>query len=365
MTLQFINFAGSRRDRGRQHGEAMRERIASNMEVFLKLFVARGADPNAVQQEAKAWLAFLETTSPNYAEEVYGISEGANVPAESVTMLNVRQEIGFRLLARQAVKLSNLMTDGCTSAGLLPEATAENATILAQTIDGLAAVRGTLFVARSAQNDKPSSLAIFEAGCVGPSAGLNDAGIGFVYNSLLTTADGCGAMAPPFRLRCQSILEATTFEAAIRVVVHKDRSTSINYLMGHAEGEVIDIEAAPHAKQYLYPENGVITHANHFEPGGSIVSEWERFLPDTLFRSRRLDRHLRARLGRIDIDYIMAGLKDHFSYPSSICLHPDRNPSGRQACTLSTVVVDLKHLRLLATDGPPCEAPLQQFELAA
>jgi isopenicillin-N N-acyltransferase-like protein len=110
----------------------------------------------------------------------------------------------------------------------------------------------------------------------------------------------------------------------------------------------------------------MITHANHFEPGGSIVSEWERFLPDTLFRSKRFDRHLRPRLGRIDVDHIVTGLKDHFSYPSSICLHPDSgNASGRQASTLSAVVVDLKQLRLFATDGPPCEAPLQQFELAA
>lgn len=365
MTLKFVSFVGSPRDRGRQHGETMRQEIAANAEVFLKYFCSRGSDQKKVRQEAKNWLAFLLTISPDCVEELHGISEAANLPVESVTMLNVRHEIGFRLMARQAIDLSALAVDGCTSVGLLPEATADASTILAQTIDGLAAVCGTMFVGQSAKSNRPTSIGVFEAGCVGPTAGLNNAGIGLVCNSLLTAIDGCGPMTPPFKLRCRSILEARTFDAAIRAVVHRDRSTSMNYLIGHADGEIISIETSPNAKRYLYPENGMVTHANHFEPGGAIVSEWERFVPDTLFRSRRFERHLRPQFGAIDVDHIMAGLKDHFSYPSSICLHPDENPSGRQGSTISAVVIDLKQLRLLATDGPPCKAALQKFELAA
>jgi isopenicillin-N N-acyltransferase-like protein len=365
MTLKFISFAGSPRDRGRQHGETMRNEIAANAEVFLKYFCSRGSDQEKIQEEAKRWLAFLPSISSDFVEELLGVAEAANLPAESVTMLNVRHEIGFRLLARQAIELSGLTVDGCTSVGLLPEATSGNSTILAQTIDGLAAVRGTMFVGQSGKSNKPSSLGVFEAGCVGPTAGLNNAGVGLVCNSLLTAMDICGRMTAPFKLRCRSILEARTFDAAIKVVVQKDRSSSMNYLIGHTDGEVISIETSPNAKRCLYPENGMVTHANHFEPGGSIVSEWERFVPDTLFRSRRFERHLRPKFGEIDVDYIMAGLKDHFSYPSSICLHPDQHPSGRQGSTISAVVIDLKELRLFATDGPPCGAPLQKFELAA
>lgn len=365
MALKFATFVGSPRDRGRQHGEMMRSEIAANVDVFLSYFCSRGSDRDKIEEEAKNWLAFLPTVSPDYVEELRGVSEAANLPAESVAMLNVRHEIGFRLLARQAIGLSALTVDGCTSTGLLPEATAGNSTILAQTIDGLAAVCGTMFVGESRKQNKPSSLGVFEAGCIGPTAGLNSAGIGLVCNSLLTVMDCCGTMSSPFKLRCRSILEARTFDAAVRAVVHKDRTSSMNYMIGHADGEVISIETSPNAKRYLYPENGMVTHANHFEPGGGIVSEWERFVPDTLFRSRRFERHLRRQSGRIDVSYIMAGLKDHFSYPSSICLHPDENPSGRQGSTISAVVIDLKQLRLFATDGPPCGAPLQTFELAA
>jgi hypothetical protein len=56
---------------------------------------------------------------PAYADEIRGIAEGANTAAETVAMLNVRQEIGFALLARHATKLSNLPFEGCTAVGLL------------------------------------------------------------------------------------------------------------------------------------------------------------------------------------------------------------------------------------------------------
>jgi isopenicillin-N N-acyltransferase-like protein len=365
MTLKFINFVGAPHDRGRQHGEEMRSEIAANADVFLKYFCSRGADREMLQEEARDWLGFLERLSADYAEELRGIAEAAKVPVETVAMLNVRHEIGFRLLARQAIELSNLTMDGCTSVGLMPEATESRSTMLAQTIDGLAAVCGTMFVGRTSSGNKPPWLGVFEAGCAGPTAGLNGVGIGLVCNSLLTARDGSGPMTAPFKMRCRSILEAKSFDGAIRVVINRDRSTSMNYLIGHVDGEIISVETSPTAKRCLYPEDGMVTHANHFEPGGDIVSEWERFVPDTLFRSRRFGRHLRSQMGRVDVDHILAGLKDHFSYPASICLHPDKNPAGRQGSTIAAVVMDLRQLVLIATDGPPCSAPLQRFELAA
>ncbi len=366
MALKFVRLEESPLARGRQHGETMREEIGSNVEVFWGYFGARGADREVLRAESIAWFGFIEKLSPKLGEELRGIAEGSNLPLDQIVMLNVRHEIGFRLLAKQAMHLSNPTPDGCTAVGVVPTATEHRGTILAQTIDGLASMLGSLFVGSVSDSNKPASLAVYEAGSVGPSTGLNGAGIGFVYNSLLTGADGRGPMTTPFRLRCRSILEARTFDAALRAIVQKDRYTSINYLIGHAEGEIVDIEAAPSTKRYLYPEGGMITHANHFEPGGPAASEWERFLPDTLFRARRLDRHLRPRLGHVEIDHVIEGLKDHFSYPSSICLHPDRdNASGRQASTLSAVIVDLENLRLFATDGPPCSSALQQFDLAA
>lgn len=365
MTLKLINFVGGPRERGRQHGETMRSEIAAKAEVHLNYYCARGLDQEAIQAEAERWLCFIEELSPDHVEELQGIAEAANLAIETVTMINLRNEIGARLLVRQHSNLSNLVVDGCTAAGLMPEATAQGSTMLAQTIDGMAALCGTMFVGKMPKSNKPSWLGVIGAGCLGPIAGLNDAGIGLVINALLTTIDGSGPMTTPSTLRSRSILEAQTFDRAIGVIINRNRSTSVNYLIGHAEGEVICIETSPNAKRYLYPEGGIVTHANHFEPGGQIISELERFVPDTLFRSRRYARHLRSKVGSIDGDHILAGLKDHFSYPASICLHPDKNRSGPERSTLAAVIMDLKQLVLFATDGPPCGARLQRFDLAA
>ncbi|MDE5466289.1 C45 family peptidase [Bradyrhizobium sp. CSS354] len=362
MSLKFIRFERTPRERGRQHGEIMRSEIAANADVYLARFCDFGIDQVAIQAEAKRWLSFLEQTSENYVEEVRGISEAANLSTDTVTMLNVRHEIGFPLMARTAIDLSNIV-DGCTSAGLMPETTSQGTAMLAQTIDGPMPVCGTMFVGRISETNN-SWLGVFEAGCVGPTAGLNEAGIGLVCNSLLTAIDGRGPMFPPFKVRTRAILESRRFDRVIQAIVRRDRNSSMNYLVGHSDGEIVSIETSPNSTRYLFPDNGVVTHANHFEPGGNIVSEFDRFVPSSVYRSHRLGRHLRSKLGSIDVDHVLAGLKDHFSYPASICLHPDKDTPGAQSSTIVAVVMDLKRLVLLATDGPPCGAPVQTFDLA-
>lgn len=362
MSLKFIDFVGVPRERGRQHGEIMRLEITANAEFFLSYFCGCGMKQDAMQAEAERWLFFLEQFSANYVEELQGIAEAANLPVRTIAMLNVWYEMMARLLARELVDERDIVFNGCTSAGLMPEATAEGTTLLAQTIDGHAPMCGTMFIGKVPRSNKPSWLGVFEAGGAGPIAGLNDMGIGVVINGLLTRFDGRGPLTAPTKLRCRSILEEQTFDRAIREVIKGRHSTSINYLIGHAEGEMISIETSPLMKRYLYPEAGLVTHANHFEAPEESASELEQFVPSTLFRSKRFGRHLRSRLGSVDVSHVLRGLQDHFSYPASICVHPDKNTSGRQAATLAAVIVDLKKLVLFATDGPPCNAPLQQFD---
>lgn len=74
----------------------------------------------------------------------------------------------------------------------MPDATAQGAVMLAQTIDEQAAVCGKML-----RGNKVSWLGIVEAGCVGPTASLNEVGIGLVCNSLLTVIDGRGPMTAP------------------------------------------------------------------------------------------------------------------------------------------------------------------------
>jgi isopenicillin-N N-acyltransferase like protein len=147
-------------------------------------------------------------------------------------------------------------------------------------------------------------------------------------------------------------------------VVQTDRCCSTNFLIGHADGEIIDIEATPDYCSYIYPENGVVTHANHLVRETRIASQFERIAPHSLYRANRLERLLRRSSGKIGIDTIHISLSDHFSSPASICRHPDTTlPEAKRVISVAAAAIDLNTRTLFVTDGPPCQSAFQAVPL--
>jgi isopenicillin-N N-acyltransferase-like protein len=60
-------------------------------------------------------------------------------------------------------------------------------------------------------------------------------------------------------------MNAHNLNEAIKAVLSSNRNTSANFLIGHADGEMIDLETAPEIANYLYPSDGPLIHVNHFE----------------------------------------------------------------------------------------------------
>src|SRR5262249_44850804 len=152
---------------------------------------------------------------------------------------------------------------------------------------------------------------------------------------------GANGMRKPFHVRCREILDAWTFDQALLPIVQTDRTCSTNFLIGHAEGEIIDIEATPDYCSYLYPEDGLITHANHLVAEKRVSSEFERIAPHSLYRAKRAERMLRQHRGAIGMDTIHTVLSDHFSMPASICRHPDTSlPESKRAISVAAIAID-------------------------
>src|SRR5262249_59224877 len=92
--------------------------------------------------------------NPAYAEEMWGIAEGSGASEDSIALLNARYELAFTLFGQEAAKqgaakqgqtkkeLLELGLDGCTTFGLLPEATADRHTWLGQNSDWLECLHG-------------------------------------------------------------------------------------------------------------------------------------------------------------------------------------------------------------------------------
>ncbi len=352
----------------------MRSEIRDNYATYVERFQAGGAPLPVVLEQSDAWAAYIARDNPEYAEEMAGVAAGANLSLTEIAMLNARYELTYCVFGAEAQSLnaSGLQEqEGCTAFGLLPEMTASGHTILGQNWDWLQKLQGHVFIMRVKRSSepgagKPDFIGFTEAGIVGCKIGVNAAGIGLCVNGLVTKRDGANGFRKPFHVRCREILDAWTFDKALLPVVQTDRCCSTNFLIGHADGEIIDIEATPDYCSYVYPQDGLLTHANHLVRETRIPSEFERIAPHSLFRANRLERLLRRSGGNIAIDTVHTALSDHFSTPASICRHPDMTlPEPKRVISVAATAIDLNTRTLYVTDGPPCQSRFQAVPLHA
>ena len=185
--------------------------------------------------------------------------------------------------------------------------------------------------------------------------GVNQYGIGLVENGLVSDHDGRNTYEKPFHVRCREILNAETFDMALLPVLSSSRVCSANFMIGHADGEVINLETSPDAVSTHFPVDGLITHSNHFNDKRHGPSQMERLSPSTLYRANRLEQLLRRNLGTLDMENFKDALTDHFGAPNAICRHPDPSqPEAKRTMTNASFIIDLETRTMHISDGQPC-----------
>jgi len=355
-------------ERGIKHGRMFAQEIRDNVESYLRRFEASGFNRDVALKEGDAWDVAVLRQAPEYAAEMHGVAEGANLPCGVVALLNARYEIAFMLYGRdaRAVDASPATEpEGCTTFGLLPDVTADQHTMLGQNWDWLASIRGRCLVLRIHRSSKPSLVCLTEAGIVGGKMGLNEAGIGLVQNGLASDRDGCNPYEKPFHVRCREVLDGESLHDAMLPVIQTRRSCSANFIVGCASGEIVDLETSPNTVTSINPVNGILSHANHFIDTRHGTSQIERIGPSTLFRAARLERNLRRNSGQIGLAEIRQAFSDHSSYPNSICRHPDqRQCDARRTMTLASVVLDLDTREMWLSEGTPCDGTYTSVSLS-
>ncbi|MFC5277979.1 C45 family autoproteolytic acyltransferase/hydrolase [Halorubrum rubrum] len=383
---------GTPRERGIEHGERFAEEVATNVETYRERFAHEGVDVDAMREHAAEYVEYIERESPDYAAEMRGVAEGSGVPLADVTMLNVRWEVIYPAWKARTEEANERADDGssasgnasgsgrasdpdppidgCTSFGVMPSATADGTTYVGQNWDWLAPIADTLFLMELRREDAPDALTMTEAGIVGGKIGVNEHGIGIAVNGLISGDDGGDGLRKPYHVRFREVLDAERYDDALRPILETDRVCSANVLVGHADGELIDLEAAPELVNPIYPEEGVLTHSNHFETD-AVESVNERRGPSTLYRAERLRRLLAeevdggdAEKRGIDSGVIRDALRDHFGRPSSICSHVDESlPEIEHGQTNASLVIDLRERRILGQRGPPCSGEYHEYAL--
>jgi isopenicillin-N N-acyltransferase like protein len=359
-----IVLRGEAYDRGYDHGERFSEAVAANVETYRRRFEHEGVNLASLREGAKRYVGLIEQWNPEYAAEMHGIADGSEVSLTEVATLNVRWEVLYPAWKAGVTEVeTGPAVDGCTSFGVRAPVTADGGCYMGQNWDWLSPIAETVFLVELRRENAPDALYMTEAGIVGGKIGLNEHGIGLTVNGLLSTRDGENEFERPYHVRFREVLDAERFDDALRPIVETDRVCSANAMVGHAAGEIVDLEAAPDQVGVLYPEEGVLTHSNHFL---SDVAESvnERRSPSTLYRASRLRRLLGEREGALDTEGIGEALCDHFGHPASICKHVDTDlPEAEYGQTNASLILDLEERRILAVRGPPCEGEYREYAL--
>lgn len=333
---------------GVQYGQQAKEKIRAGVEVYRRYF-AKTSDKSwdKIQQYAMAYLPDIKQMMPEVLEEAYGIADGAGVSIEDLMVLNCRYEI---------TKFPK--TPECTTAAILPEATASHTTYLVKNWDYKQAVIPNIVILHIEQADGTRILGLTEAGQM-LREGFNSWGVGLCNNMITSVYDDWGTGIPVTFLR-RKVLSCHSFEEARDMLIHAKRSVSNNMMLASAQGVAVDIEAFPSGANRLAPKDGILTHANHF-----VVHQQLDARVGPKNRDTRLEALLRQRQGSIDVPYIMECMKDHEYYPESICAHNTNLPGYelKDFMTVASLIVDFANNTAHICAGPPCEGTYLAYKL--
>jgi len=336
-STQHVRVEGTSYQRGLQYGRQAATRVRLSVQAYQQAFAHfAGWDWATVRREAVRFEAPIGAFRPAYLEEMRGIADGAGLDPTDVLAINVRTEVMYSAKARQAPRAeappARRVPAECSAFAHVPGPGQPGPAILGQNWDWLLHAAQTLVMLEARPDDGPDFVTVVEAGLLA-KAGMNAAGLGLVTNALVTDAD-VGEPGLPYHVLLRAVLDCATVTEAVKVLQAGPRSSSANYLIAHASGAALDIEAAPgdFTRLYpLFPEDGVLLHTNHFlAPRIDPVDLALWAMPSTAVRLQRLRAATAAQVTTAQVttaqvttawalDDLRALLADHADYPHSIC----------------------------------------------
>lgn len=340
-----VDVSGTPRGRGRSYGEQVPERIEMAAGLYRDSLARIDISGEDFERLANAFLAEVERFDADQAEEIRGISEGSGVALQDVILINARRE-----LISMAGAITTDADDECTAAAVLPHVTATGELFHGQNWDTSPEHAQHSLVLRVRQQDGPDLLTFTEAGALG-RVGLNSAGIAITGNHLVSDRD-YRSTGVPLPLIRRKALTTSVYALALSAVYATKKSGSNNMMVTHAAGEAVDIECAPDESFLVYPKDGILTHANHWESIPALCKLRDlgatndmalASTPCSIFRSERIGRllELESRERGISYEFFRDSFLDSFDAPYSICRPPRKAATGKgESATAASIVMN-------------------------
>ncbi|WP_017601866.1 C45 family autoproteolytic acyltransferase/hydolase [Nocardiopsis lucentensis] len=335
------------RARGKLVGAAGADGIALNVRFYRRLFEAVGVRPADLPELGAASVDAIDRWSSDLGEEVRGLADGSGRPTWELGMLNARTEI-----------LATVGATGegeCSTSVVLPE---RGAPITLQTWDWHDESNPDAQVVRHVTADGVEVRYFAEFGMLG-KIGLNDAGVGVHFNILNHAADGDGIGVPVHAVAREVLDRARGLDEAIAIARSARVSAStVLTLVAHDGGgsDAACVELSAGGSAVIRPEDGLLTHTNHFLDPELARGEMARATSDSYPRLDLLGRN-RERLAADTVPERALGIAVHSEDGAPLCCHADPDlPFHKRWQTLLTAALDLKAGVLWFHEGTPCTA---------
>jgi hypothetical protein len=338
----FVDVSGTPYERGRQHGAAVPARVKRSIELYGGQLGQLGYDAAAKSALIAEFASEIEAFGAHYIEEMRGIADGAGVALEDVIMVNARTEViaKARMIKNRPVEATEELDDGCTGAIILPERSATGELIHGQNWDWRAECAETAIVLRVRRTDGPDFLTFVEAGGLA-RCGMNAAGISITANYLESERDFTQTGVPLALIR-RKVLEQEHLAFAIKAVATTPKACSNNMMLSTVKGFGIDFECAPDEAFPLYPQDGMIVHANHWVGQIALTKIKDTGIPrvpESFYRDWRVRKLLDEAGRKLTADDLKQAFFDDFLAPHSVCRPVRPNEAGNLSATVAMVIM--------------------------
>ncbi len=253
--LEIVSCVGSPRQRGEQHGEALRGKIADSLARWAEAITnVHHMDPDVYITEfvqGTNYVPAIQRWTPQLLEEMEGIARGADQPWARIFACNLLDEEWTWSSTRRRDP-----APGCTAAGFAPQG---GPPMLGQTMDINTFHDGAQAVLRIEGGDGPDVLVLTRAGMIGLT-GCNTTGLAVVVNNLDVLPTSREGLPVAFAMR--GVLERRSLGDAVSFLQDVSHATGQHYGLASPEG-LASVEAWATGIMVDTAPGQQLLHTNH------------------------------------------------------------------------------------------------------
>lgn len=335
-----LELSGTPHALGHTHGESHADEIRTYLQDRLATLSGGAWFGSNIESEfaleaANACLGHHRQFSEGLSVEMEALAEAAGLTAAEAIAVGGFTDIVD--VVRATLGTAPVLHE-CT--GILNPASGA----LAQTWDMNMSAGEFVIMLRIEPNSGPRALVQTTTGCLG-QIGLNEAGIGVGINNLASR--GQAGVTWPFVVR--RVLEQTSLDSAVAVVLEAHLAGGHNYLLIGPDGRCVNIEAMPNSHHITSSTASPLIHSNHCLAENTALEEAPQ--PQNLVD----DSHARLRVAADKA----ADLDGFFGH--SLIGRRTSNPHDGATC--GAVVLDANQKRMKAVWGVPGSREWEDFGL--